>query len=184
VTDMTIEQLGSIGEFVGAFATIATLLFLAAQIRQNTKMVRSASITAHAEGIQSASALLANNPELCDLYYKGLEFPDSLTDSERRRFYITIGTYINCLSHAAQMASEGSLPPDLAHQYAAQLEWLVCQPGFQLWFRHWGHIMPRQFLQTVKHAMERGRAAGQLGIFTEGQANARHPAAPTEPGRP
>jgi len=177
---MTIEQLGSIGEVVGAFATVATLLFLAVQIRQNTKMVRSAAIGSHAQSLMNASALLVENPGLCDLYYRGLENPDSLTDSERRRFYLAIGTYIACLQQAAQMDSEGALPGDLAHQYAAQLEWLVCQPGFQLWFRNWGGVMPPSFLQKVTDAIDRGRAAGRLGVFTEGGADGNQPVLPAD----
>jgi len=33
---MTISELGSLGEIIGAAATVATLLYLAAQIRANT----------------------------------------------------------------------------------------------------------------------------------------------------
>ena len=33
---MTISELGSIGELIGAVATVATLLYLALQIRANT----------------------------------------------------------------------------------------------------------------------------------------------------
>ena len=38
---MTIQDLGSIGEFVGAVATVGTLLYLAAQIRANTRAVQA-----------------------------------------------------------------------------------------------------------------------------------------------
>ena len=34
---MTLQDLGSIGELVGALATIATLVYLAIQIRANTR---------------------------------------------------------------------------------------------------------------------------------------------------
>ena len=36
---MTIMELGALGEFVGAFAVVATLIYLAVQIRQNTQHV-------------------------------------------------------------------------------------------------------------------------------------------------
>ncbi len=41
---MTLQDLGNIGEFVAAIATLITLIYLAAQIRQNTRAVRSASL--------------------------------------------------------------------------------------------------------------------------------------------
>ena len=40
---MTLQNLGSIGEFVTAIATLVTLVYVAVQIRQNTKMVRGAT---------------------------------------------------------------------------------------------------------------------------------------------
>ena len=42
---MTIQDLGSIGERLAAVATLATLFYLAVQIRQNTKAVRAAANT-------------------------------------------------------------------------------------------------------------------------------------------
>ncbi|HVH18917.1 MAG TPA: hypothetical protein VNF72_11495 [Myxococcota bacterium] len=40
---MTLQDLGSIGEIVGAIATVATLIYLAIQIRANTSAVQSAA---------------------------------------------------------------------------------------------------------------------------------------------
>ena len=40
---MTIETLGALGDFLGGVAVVASLLYLAAQIRQNTKAIRSSS---------------------------------------------------------------------------------------------------------------------------------------------
>lgn len=37
---MTISELGSIGELIGAVATVATLLYLALQIRANTHQAK------------------------------------------------------------------------------------------------------------------------------------------------
>jgi len=38
---MTLQELGNIGEFVGAIATIATLAYLAFQIRQNSRIIKA-----------------------------------------------------------------------------------------------------------------------------------------------
>jgi len=42
---MTIQDLGSIGELVAALATVATLIYLAAQIRQNTRAMKASSVS-------------------------------------------------------------------------------------------------------------------------------------------
>jgi hypothetical protein len=164
---VTIEQLGSIGEVVGALATVATLLYLAVQIRQNTITVRSAATSSYVQGINTVSNLLASHPELCDLYFKGLEDPSSLTDSEKRRFVIVLGTFVMHLEQADQMESAGTLPPDLADQYGTQLDWLACQPGFLLWRELWGDTLPAGFAKKIEEAVARGSASGRLGVFTE-----------------
>ena len=43
---MTIQDWGALGEIIGGFGVIITLLYLATQIRQNTKHVASASLQA------------------------------------------------------------------------------------------------------------------------------------------
>ena len=41
---MTIQDWGAIGEILGAIATIATLIYLATQLRQNTRALQAASM--------------------------------------------------------------------------------------------------------------------------------------------
>ena len=40
---MTLEDLGNIGEFIAAIGVIVSLVYLATQIRQNTRAVRSSA---------------------------------------------------------------------------------------------------------------------------------------------
>ena len=41
--EWTIQDLGAIGEFVGAFAVVVTLIYLTLQVRQSTAQARLAS---------------------------------------------------------------------------------------------------------------------------------------------
>jgi hypothetical protein len=43
---MTIAELGSLGEFLAAIATIATLIYLALQLRQNTAALKLSQMRA------------------------------------------------------------------------------------------------------------------------------------------
>ena len=83
---MTLQDLGSIGEFVAAVATLVTLVYLALQIRYNTKAIE---LTAR-RGIQEDASRwrqnLIQHPEVAALYQKGIRDPESLERSERLRF--------------------------------------------------------------------------------------------------
>ena len=55
-----IESLGNIGDFVGGIGVIVTLVYLASQIRQNSRSVKAASaqavLSALAQSISSVAA--------------------------------------------------------------------------------------------------------------------------------
>jgi hypothetical protein len=58
------EAIGAIGEVVGALGVIATLVYLAAQIRQNSNVVRSATRQAISTAQTELGLQLAGNPNL------------------------------------------------------------------------------------------------------------------------
>ena len=98
---MTIEQLGSLGEVISAFAVVVTLWYLAVQIRQNTHAMEESKRLALAQTYQlRADALQSMLVQAADSQYIGplitkltqLGYPedvsalDRLTADERGRF--------------------------------------------------------------------------------------------------
>ena len=59
---MNWEAIGAIGEIVGGAGVIATLIYLAVQIRQNTRSVEAATYQSVAESLADASYRLVNAP--------------------------------------------------------------------------------------------------------------------------
>ena len=76
---MTIQDLGSIGEFVAAVATVITLGYLALQIRQNTRAVRGSTIHSMTESMQ---AELHWSHEIGEIWSKSFGDPDQLSPAE------------------------------------------------------------------------------------------------------
>jgi hypothetical protein len=77
---MTIEQLGSLGEFIAAIATVATLAYLAIQIRLNAKSARGAIAQGVIESEIAAAALIVQN---ADVYRRGNASFSELNDTEK-----------------------------------------------------------------------------------------------------
>jgi hypothetical protein len=80
------EAIGAIGEVVGGVAVIATLLYLAVQIRQNAQSVRNAASLSINEGLAEINRRVSNDPEFAELWLRGLKDYRGLTDVERMRF--------------------------------------------------------------------------------------------------
>ena len=83
---MTLQDLGSLGEFVAAIATLATLVYLAVQIRQNTLAVRAGSHQAVSDSFIAVNSWVARDPSLARIYRVGIDNLDDLSEDERVQF--------------------------------------------------------------------------------------------------
>ena len=89
---MTLEELGSVGEFVGALAVLVTLIYLAVQIHQHTKTVKAQINQARSDSFQQVQLALMNSDEMLEIAGKlkgekpwDVSRLDSLDDIEKRR---------------------------------------------------------------------------------------------------
>ncbi len=80
---MTLDDLGNIGEFLGAIGVIATLAYLAVQIRQNTRMMRASIRQSRSDSMQQAFTHSANG-NIAEIMVKDRNH-EQLTDVERQR---------------------------------------------------------------------------------------------------
>lgn len=90
---MTIQDWGAIGEIVGAIAVVASLVYLAAQIRQNTQQIRhsveSNRLAAFERNIAAGNRireLIVLNPELASLFMRGMKSYTALEPTDDLRF--------------------------------------------------------------------------------------------------
>ena len=83
---MTIQDYGSIGELVAAFATIATLGYLAVQIRHSTKAARRGALHDVVVCSQAVRSHYISNPDVAALYLRGLADPKQLSPEDAIRF--------------------------------------------------------------------------------------------------
>jgi len=84
---MTLEAISQFVGIVANIAVIASLIFVALQVRMGVKMLRDEAIRNHNEKHQSVSRALYENPQLADLWSRGSKNGiESLTDGERAQF--------------------------------------------------------------------------------------------------
>ena len=84
---MTLEQFHQISEIVAAVVVAVTLIFLTIQLRQNTKMLRSAATQGAHDQIADIYQPLMADQSLADLWLRGLTDPSSLSAVETARFF-------------------------------------------------------------------------------------------------
>ena len=84
---MSFEDLGNLGELVAAIATVATLGYLALQLKQNTKALRSQTFQQSSMDMSLTANAISSNGELAEIVVKASENFDNLSPQERIRFH-------------------------------------------------------------------------------------------------
>ena len=89
---MTLAELGSLGEFVGAIGVVATLVYLAYQIRQNTHQLEQSTLTAKAAAINASNIAIRHtrqsvyqSSEMTEIFLRGNQEPDRLSAADALR---------------------------------------------------------------------------------------------------
>ena len=96
---MNWDAIGAIGEIIGAMAVFLTLIYLALQIRQNTKAVQAAAVDASVGKLNDVRVSMYENAELSRIYLQGLTDPTKLDDESQVRFRLLIHNILLAISN-------------------------------------------------------------------------------------
>ena len=145
---MTIEELGSLGELIAAVATVVTLVYLAAQMRQNTKLVASSIAQAQRDSKNELTRVLAESPAAARIFREGLMDIERLTREERYQFDALVSLTIN---HYEQSFAQGTML-ELINDQA----WFLAQPGLRTFWAEFGRNSHRpDFCDAFESILDR-----------------------------
>jgi hypothetical protein len=140
------EAIGAVGEILGAIGVIATLGYLAAQIRQNTRSSKEAASRASFDTVNRINLLLVENPEVAEL----ASDPGDLDGAEALRFtYLMMSTFLmyqDMYFHARRSEIE----PHLWHTTEAGFEPVLRAPGMWSWWESNQWRFAPEFVEYVK----------------------------------
>lgn len=149
---MSIQDLGSIGELIAAIATLVTLIYLAVQLRQNTRAIKSATfqnITAEmGKNVEPISA----NADLASILVKGMANPDNLTAEERLRLSAVLVASFRRMESVYVQNRLGSIDDELQTGFELSLVTLLATPFGSEW---WSKAKVTFYTPFVAHMDER-----------------------------
>lgn len=118
---MAIEQLSGIAEILGAVATIAGLLFLSIQVRDNTRVTKTSTLASMLEDARDRTAgQLCSDPEVSDIVARGVSSIDLLDKKEQLRFTFFVMETVLHMQNVMQL-HEARLLTKI--DYLAWLDW-------------------------------------------------------------
>jgi hypothetical protein len=146
---MNWEAMAAVGELAGALAVIVTLIYLSLQLRQNTRASRLAAVQTASENSSRFSELIAVNPELGELVWRGLREPESLDPVETRRFIAALNVFMRREAVSFYLYKEGVMPDELWAARLGSLRGNLNQPGVRLFLETSGNSLPADFHELL-----------------------------------
>ena len=149
---MLIQDLGSVADLIAAVVTIITLIYLAIQIRENTKAVRSeASRSIRSDGAETFR-LIAADPDVASIFIRGLSDPESLDPVENVRFTFLISEFYSLIESAYREWKLGVGQETDVQKLVMQCHKILNTPGGVYWWERQSAIIPqdiRDYLSPV-----------------------------------
>ena len=157
---LDINTLAAWGEFLGGIAVVVSLIYLASQIRQNSRLVRASTTTAANQVEVTLNALLAQDPEVSRIFWDGISDRDSLSEADRRRFDPIMQLFFQPMRQQFHFEHDGVGSPSVWAGHALSLAWIIQQPGARQWLREWDSLFPHDLRDYLDGLIREGEAAG------------------------
>ena len=138
---MNWDAIAAVSSILSAIAVIATLGYVAVQIRQNTNALRSAATQGAHDQSASMYDLLASDPKLADIFVRGLEAPDQLDRIETGRFYAYLLAVMVRFQNWYMQTESQALDREMIVSTSRILRQISGTPGFKRFWEDRRHML-------------------------------------------
>lgn len=129
---MTIQDLGSLGELIAAIATVVTLVYLAAQIRQNTAQQKREELISIQHGQNDVIAQL-RDPRVFGAYVRAAAGRDPSVEDWGTAFAWVV-QYLNHFQVVHDLHRNGALDEEQYRLWAGYAVSIVAPAGIRRWW--------------------------------------------------
>jgi len=151
---MNWDALGAIGEFVGALGVIATLAYVAVQLRHSTRAVRAATLN---NTTASQQAELRWSSDIAQAMTKVLHRPEELTELETHQVTEWMTAAFLARENEYRQHQQGLLERDKWEQSKTIVQVIAGMPWFGNWWTEYGrHVYTVGFVEWVDQVMAAG----------------------------
>lgn len=157
-----LDALGNIGEFVGAVGVVVSLVYLALQLRQNTRSVRAASFN---EMIQNSIQLLEHSfrdSEFARFLATAESDPDSLDEAGRLRWDAYMTAVFRHFGNLVYQQRVGALDNQMWESYQRDLKEHLRSPAWVAWFRKHQVVFSDSLVEEVRDLVDEIRREGRV----------------------
>ena len=158
---MNWDAIGAIGEIIGAIAVVATLFYLAVQIRQNNRVVeensrqlRLGEVDATLQSFSRFRGLIVN-PDTAALLTRGLADYASLEEAEQIQVGAVLDEYMFSYWSVFQRMREGAYSEEDWHVHLKALAAMMSRSGAKQWWAQRKSNYPVKFVAYLDDYLNR-----------------------------
>lgn len=152
---MNWDAIAAIGETVGAVAVLATLFYLALQIRQNNLLAAENTRRLRLDGLGSTFESFSqwrrylSQADLATIYLKGISDYTALSDVERVQFGAMMDELLFAFKNMFERVNETSFDRDEFERSLSELKFILGRPGVAQWWLKNQHRFAREFIAEI-----------------------------------
>jgi hypothetical protein len=127
------EALGAIAEMIGAIGVIATLVYLAVQVRQNTRAIRAQTYGSFVTQFRNWNEPMRANEGMAERFHELMEDVESLSPKEQRHAIHVLYDFTRLAENLHYQHSEGMLSDAVWSGWENTFRAYLSAPGF-VWY--------------------------------------------------
>ena len=158
LTQLSLQDLGSLGEFVGALGVVASLVYLTKQMQQNTTSVRAASFNSMAQNSMNLLQHAFIDSEFAEFLHRAEEDPSSLTPEETVRWNAYMTAVFRHFGNLVYQYRVGALDQEMWESYESTLEQHLRVPSWGEWFEDNTVLFSASLVEQVERTLQQVRA--------------------------
>jgi hypothetical protein len=143
------DAISAVSQLVGSIAVVLSVLYLALQVHQSTRVARLATQDAAAAALRDVTKPLMENAELERIWRVGLEDIGALSVEERARFFHAAYQFLKAFETLHFHYAYGLMDKQLFEGWHGLLRHYVAAPGIAHYWKLRPDIFSEQFRNYV-----------------------------------
>jgi hypothetical protein len=146
---VSLSQLADLGELLGGVAVVASLVYLAAQIRQNTRTVRASTLHQNTD-LWSSLFLRLAEPDIARAYVAGMAGQPDIRPLHYTQFFFVCRSMFLAFENQYYQMRDGALDSEAYAGYQRSISTqFVAFRGFRLWWEMNGSVFSPEFVDHI-----------------------------------
>jgi hypothetical protein len=144
------EAISAISQMIGSIAVVLSVLYLALQVHQSTRIAKLAAQDAAATSLREVTRPFAENAELARVWRRGLEDLQSLPAEEQARFFHSCYQFLKAFETIHFHHIHGVMDEQIWQGWCGLLRHYIASPGMEHYWKLREDLFSARFREFIR----------------------------------